>query len=44
MRDDLFATAGVALRIDRGADGVRGFTIDAGRVQGIYFTRVPETE
>jgi CubicO group peptidase (beta-lactamase class C family) len=44
MREDLFATDGVALRIDRGADGVRGFTIDAGRVQGIYFTRVPETE
>ena len=39
VAEDRFAGPGMTINIDRGADGVMGFTIDAGRVRGIYFER-----
>ena len=39
VAENRFAAPGMTINIDREADVVMGFTIDAGRVRGIYFQR-----
>ena len=39
VAEDRFATTGFSIAVDRKADGIVGFTVDAGRVRGIYFQR-----
>jgi hypothetical protein len=38
--DDAFRRGTVQIQFDRQADGIQCFTVDAGRVLGMYFTRV----
>ncbi len=42
VAEDRFVGPGMTISIDRQADGVIGFTIDAGRVRGIYFQRMDQ--
>lgn len=39
--EDRLRALNLLVEVDRGPEGVRGFTIDAGRVRGIYFARQP---
>ena len=42
VAEDRFVGPGMTISIDRQPDGVIGFTIDAGRVRGIYFQRMDQ--